>query len=289
MIAVAVVARRARLLVAPATAGAGCGPTPVAPVASLGRSSAGWRRGCRPRTCRGPRRTVVARPVGSARSWRRRGRARRPAARCWPPSACWRSRSAVPPARALRGSTGGRDARLERELPALLEAVARSLRSGAAIPTCARARPRPAGSPRRRGPGARPRRRRPRSAARRGARRVGADRPLPGVRLASGRLRRRRSRPGGTPARAVDGVAATLRERAEVDREVRALATQARASARGHHRRPAGLRRPGRAGRRAHGRLPPPHADRPGLPGHRRRPRRRSAAGGWPASPGRTA
>jgi tight adherence protein B len=36
---------------------------------------------------------------------------------------------------------------------------------------------------------------------------------------------------GGAPARAVDGVASTLRERAEVDREMRALATQARASA----------------------------------------------------------
>jgi tight adherence protein B len=36
---------------------------------------------------------------------------------------------------------------------------------------------------------------------------------------------------GGTPARAVDGVASTLRERAEVDRELQALATQARTSA----------------------------------------------------------
>ena len=36
---------------------------------------------------------------------------------------------------------------------------------------------------------------------------------------------------GGSPARTLDAVAATLRERAAIEREVRALSTQARASA----------------------------------------------------------
>ena len=118
---------------------------------------------------------------------------------------------------------------MERELPGVLEAVARSLRSGAAIPTALR------------------------EAATTGTVAAGElgevlretergvplvdalgrwaeRRPLPGVRLVVGTLTVAVTS-GGTPARAVDGVAATLRERAEVDREVRALATQARTSA----------------------------------------------------------
>jgi tight adherence protein B len=133
------------------------------------------------------------------------------------------------PVIALAAVDDRRDARLERELPALLEAVARSLRSGAAIPAALREAA-DTGS----------------LAAEdlafvlgdvdRGRPLTGAldrwteRRPVPGVRLAVGALTVALAS-GGAPARAVDGVAATLRERAEVDREVRALATQARASA----------------------------------------------------------
>jgi tight adherence protein B len=130
---------------------------------------------------------------------------------------------------ALVAAGGRREARIERELPALLEAVARALRSGAAMPTALR------------------------EAAATGSvaahdlatvlvdvdrglsfavalDRWAQRRPRPGVRLVVGALSMAMAS-GGPPARAVDGVAATLRERAEVDREVRALATQARASA----------------------------------------------------------
>jgi len=122
-----------------------------------------------------------------------------------------------------------RAARLEAELPALLEAVARALRSGASLPVALR------------------------EAADTGsvaaealdtvltdaARGLGlvaalerwAERcPGPAVRLVAGALTVALT-VGGSPARGVDGVAATLRERAEVEREARALATQARASA----------------------------------------------------------
>jgi tight adherence protein B len=130
---------------------------------------------------------------------------------------------------ALGSQAGRRDARLERELPGLLEAVARSLRSGASVPGSLRDaaatdslaaadlaevvadanRGRPLAE-----------------ALDRWADRRGSA----AVRLVVGVLTVALTS-GGAPARAVDGVAATLRERAEVDRELRALATQARASA----------------------------------------------------------
>jgi tight adherence protein B len=124
---------------------------------------------------------------------------------------------------------GRRDARLERELPALLEAVARSLRSGAAIPVALREAA-TSGSLAAEDLAAvlaEVDRGRPMAVA---LYRWAAGRPRPGVRLVVGALRVALAS-GGTPARAVDGVAATLRERAEVDREVQALATQARISA----------------------------------------------------------
>lgn len=128
----------------------------------------------------------------------------------------------LPPA-ALAVAGDRRAARLERELPSLLAGVARSLRSGATIPVALR------------------------EAEAEDLRPVLADvdrglplaealarwterRPTAGVRLTAGVLTLALAA-GGPPARAVDGVAGTLRERAEVDREVRALATQARASA----------------------------------------------------------
>lgn len=130
---------------------------------------------------------------------------------------------------ALAAADGRLDARVERELPALLEAVARGLRSGAALPSALQ------------------------EAAGTGSvaaadltevlvevdrglslghalERWAERRPGSAIRLVVGALSVALAS-GGTPARAVDGVAATLRERAEVDREVRALATQARASA----------------------------------------------------------
>lgn len=122
------------------------------------------------------------------------------------------------------------DARLEAELPAGVEAVARSLRSGGSL---------------RQGLA---------EAAAGASGRLGADllaverslaagaavvaalegwaarRPLPGVRLAVAALCLG-AETGGAQARAVDGVAATLRGRQAVQAEARALATQARASA----------------------------------------------------------
>lgn len=122
-----------------------------------------------------------------------------------------------------------RAGRLEAELPALLEAVARALRSGAVLPVALRETA--SGD----------------SAAAEELRAVLADadrglgladaldrwahrRPRPAVRLVVGALTVALAA-GGSPARGVDGVAATLRERAEVEREARSLATQARASA----------------------------------------------------------
>jgi tight adherence protein B len=133
------------------------------------------------------------------------------------------------PVVALGLLAGRRAARLERELPRLLEAVARSLRSGASIPVALRDAAATDGL----------------AATDLAAVLADADRgrplsdaldrwvdrrPSASVRLVVGVLTVALAS-GGAPARAVDGVAATLRERAEVDREVRALATQARASA----------------------------------------------------------
>ena len=124
---------------------------------------------------------------------------------------------------------GRRDARLEGELPALLEAVARSLRSGASIPVALREAATAStlaaedlAAVLADADGGRP--------LAEALDRWATRRPRPGIRLVVGALRVAMTS-GGTPARAVDGVAATLRERAEVDREVRALATQARVSA----------------------------------------------------------
>jgi tight adherence protein B len=130
---------------------------------------------------------------------------------------------------ALRLLSGRREARLERELPRLLEAVARSLRSGASVPGALRDAAATDGL----------------AAADLAVVLVEVDRGRPLVEALDRWAGRRASAAvrlvvgvlsvalgsGGAPARAVDGVAATLRERAEVDREVRALATQARASA----------------------------------------------------------
>ncbi len=137
--------------------------------------------------------------------------------------------SVVGPPVALHATRERRDRRIDRELPALLEAVARSLRSGTSLVAALQE----AASE----PGAaaddlaavldRVERGCPLGEA---LDRWTDRRPQPGVRLAVGVLALA-GESGGSPARSVDGVAATLRERNEVEREVRALATQARTSA----------------------------------------------------------
>jgi len=129
----------------------------------------------------------------------------------------------------LRSRAGRRGRRVVQELPALLEAVARSLRSGATLRTAlldaARA-PTPSGEELARVLA-------PLAAGVSLAEALTAwpdRRPSPSVRLAVGALLLADS-VGGSPARAVDGVAATLRDRLEVETEARALASQARTSA----------------------------------------------------------
>ncbi|MFP5318668.1 MAG: type II secretion system F family protein [Acidimicrobiia bacterium] len=134
------------------------------------------------------------------------------------------------PALVLRTRRGRGDEQLERALPVALEAVARSLRSGAslrqAVAEAAEASPGRLG----------------RELAlvaahvERGAtllealEGLAARRPVPGVRLAVAALCLG-VETGGAQARAVDGVAATLRDRLGVAAEVRALSSQARVSA----------------------------------------------------------
>jgi tight adherence protein B len=122
------------------------------------------------------------------------------------------------------------DRRLEAALPEALESVARSLRAGASMPgAVARAGERVPGPLGRDLLGVA-------ATVEAGERLEGAldrwaaRRPLPGVRLAVTALALAAGT-GGAPARAVDGVAATLRARVAVAGEVRALSSQARASA----------------------------------------------------------
>ena len=139
---------------------------------------------------------------------------------------------------ALRARRGEADSRVEKELPMALEAVARSLRSGASVGQAiaeAAAAPTGGGGKRRRG------RLQAELAvvadqAGHGAGLIEAlealavRRPGPGVRLAVAALCLGVDT-GGAQARAVDGVAATMRERLAVEAEVRALSSQARMSA----------------------------------------------------------
>jgi tight adherence protein B len=146
------------------------------------------------------------------------------------PGAVAAAASVVVPLVVLRSRRGRGDARFEAALPAALEAVARTLRSGAsirqAVEEAAAATPGPLGDELARVV----------TAAGRGMPLVAAleelaeRRPLPGVRLAVAALCLG-IETGGAQARAVDGVAATLRERLGVAAEVRALAAQARISA----------------------------------------------------------
>ena len=132
----------------------------------------------------------------------------------------------------VRTRRGRADARLEQALPGALEAVARSLRSGASL----RQAVEEAGSASGTGRVLAGELSRAAAEAAHGAslvtalEAVGARRPLPGVRLGVAALCLG-AETGGAQARAVDGVAATVRERLAVSAELRALSSQARISA----------------------------------------------------------
>ena len=138
--------------------------------------------------------------------------------------------AALGPTLALRARRGHGPARLEAALPAALEAMARALRSGGsmrqAVEEAAAATPGPLAAELRLVS----------VQAARGAPLVTAlqalaeRQPLPGVRLTVAALCLG-VETGGAQARAVDGVASTLRDRLGVAAEVRALSAQARLSA----------------------------------------------------------
>lgn len=137
------------------------------------------------------------------------------------------------PALAVRTRRGTADARIEQALPVALEAVARSLRSGASL----RQAVEEAGRATSRGGRALAAElSRVAAEAAQGAslvaslEAVAVRRPLPGVRLGVAALCLG-AETGGAQARAVDGVAATVRERLAVAAELRALSSQARISA----------------------------------------------------------
>lgn len=128
------------------------------------------------------------------------------------------------------GALHSHDARIERELPAALEGMARSLRSGASIPQAVAEASSRAPAPLAQDLALVDRWLSSGVALEDALRSWATARPTPGVRLAaaalglSGRL-------GGSGARAVDRLARSLRDRRSVQRELAALAAQARLSA----------------------------------------------------------
>ena len=138
------------------------------------------------------------------------------------------------PALVVRTRRGRAGARVEQALPVALEAVARSLRSGASLRQAVEEAGASTGS----GGGRVLVAELSRAAAEaaQGAslvtalEGVAARRPLPGVRLGVAALCLG-AETGGAQARAVDGVASTVRERLAVGAELRALSSQARISA----------------------------------------------------------
>jgi Flp pilus assembly protein TadB len=135
----------------------------------------------------------------------------------------------VGPAVALRAASGRAERQLEDDLPEALEAMARALRSGAslrqAVGEASATIPGTLGADLGRVAG---------EVAQGGVLTEALDRwaerrALPGVRLATSALGLG-AETGGAQARALDGVAATLRSRLGVGREVRALSSQARLS-----------------------------------------------------------
>ncbi len=138
----------------------------------------------------------------------------------------------IGPVLVVRTRRGRADDRLEAALPGALEAVARSLRSGASLRQAVEEAGRAGGG----GRALAAELARAAAEAGQGAslvsalEAVGARRPLPGVRLGVAALCLG-AETGGAQARAVDGVAATVRERLAVAAELRALSSQARISA----------------------------------------------------------
>ena len=139
---------------------------------------------------------------------------------------------AVLPPLGLRARRGRADDQLERQLPLALESIARSLRSGASARQAVGEAAGVAGGCR----SLQDELATVAAQAGQGSSLVGAlealaeRRPRPGVRLAVAALCLGIDT-GGAQARAVDGVAATMRERLGVEAEVRALSSQARVSA----------------------------------------------------------
>jgi tight adherence protein B len=139
---------------------------------------------------------------------------------------------AAGPAVAVRSRRGRAGERLEQALPGALEAVARSLRSGASLRQAVAEAGAAAGT----GRVLAAELSRAAAEAAQGAslvaalEGVGRRRPLPGVRLGVAALCLG-AETGGAQARAVDGVAATVRECMAVAAELRALSSQARISA----------------------------------------------------------
>jgi tight adherence protein B len=139
----------------------------------------------------------------------------------------------VGPALAVRTRRGRAGARIEQALPVALEAVARSLRSGASLRQAVEEAGRASSGG---GRALAAELSRAAAEAAQGAslvaslEAIAARRPLPGVRLGVAALCLG-AETGGAQARAVDGVAATVRERLAVAAELRALSSQARISA----------------------------------------------------------
>jgi tight adherence protein B len=132
----------------------------------------------------------------------------------------------------VRSRRGRAGTRVEQALPGALEAVARSLRSGASLRQAIAEAGAAAGT----GRVLAVELTRAAAEAAQGAslvaalEGVGRRRPLPGVRLGVAALCLG-AETGGAQARAVDGVAATVRERIAVAAELQALSSQARISA----------------------------------------------------------
>ena len=146
------------------------------------------------------------------------------------PAALVLGAAALGPFLVLRSRRGQGAARVEAALPVALEAMARALRSGGsmrqAVEEAAVATPEPLAAELRL-VSAQAARGGPLATALQG---LGERQPLPGVRLAVAALCLG-VETGGAQARAVDGVASTLRDRLGVTAEVRALSAQARLSA----------------------------------------------------------
>jgi tight adherence protein B len=140
------------------------------------------------------------------------------------------------PALVVRTRSGRADERIEQALPVALEAVARSLRTGASLRQAVEEAGRASAGGGGGGRALSAELSRAAAEAAQGASLVGAleavadRRPLPGVRLGVAALCLG-AETGGAQARAVDGVAATVRERLAVAAELRALSSQARISA----------------------------------------------------------